>query len=498
MGRVESTCRSVATPYAVVHETHTGLVMLVGDSAYKVKKPIKTEFLDFSTPERREEACQRELELNRRLAPDSYLGVAHLCAPWAGTSDPVLVMKRHDESSRLSTIVRGGQRAEAALSSIARVLAAFHNTARRGPRIEKQGSVDALTSRWEANIAEMQQFVGTVIDEQSLAAVQRLAAQFVAGREHLFNRRIRDGRIVDGHGDLLADDIFCAPTGPQILDCLEFDDELRFVDSIDDAAFLAMDLEFLGRKDLGEFFLAHYTRLTSDSAPPSLLDFYIAYRAVVRAKVDGLRYGQGLTDAAADATRHLNIALAHLHAGRVRLTIIGGGPGTGKSTLANALADRVGAVVISTDQVRRAMLKSGKIDGAAGVLNTGLYSGRNVAAVYREALHEARTLLANGRSVIVDASWLDAHHRSQARRVAVQTHSKTLEVMCDTATATAARRVAARSAASTSDATPEITVALAQLRQQWPEAHRIDTDFPVADSVLAAERLWQAAGQDPQ
>ena len=498
MGRVESTAHPTATPYAVVHETHTGLVMLVGDSAYKVKKPIRTEFLDFSTPERREEALQRELELNRRLAPDSYLGVAHLSAPWAGTNEPVLVMKRQDESCRLSTIVRCGQPAEAPLSSIARVLAAFHTTARRGPRIDEQGTMPALTHRWEANVAEMQAFVGTVIDEQSLAAARWLAAQYVAGREQLFNRRIRDGRIVDGHGDLLADDIFCAPTGPEILDCLEFDDELRFVDSIDDAAFLAMDLEFLGRKDLGEFFLAHYTRLTADSAPQSLVDFYIAYRALVRAKVDGVRYGQGLADAAADATRHVNIALTHLRAGRVRLALIGGAPGTGKSTVSHALADRVGAVVISTDKVRRGMLNSGTIRGEAGVLNAGLYSEQNIDAVYREALHQARTLLANGRSVIVDASWLDAGHRSQARQLAAQTHSTAIEFMCDTAVATAAHRVAARPAGNISDATPQMAVALAEARQQWPEAHRIDTDCPVAESVRAAERLWLAAGTDPQ
>lgn len=498
MGRVQSTMRSSAPPYAVMHETHTGLVMLVGDAAYKIKKPIRTEFLDFSTPERREEACRRELELNRRLAPDSYLGVAHLCAPWAGADEPVLVMKRQDETHRLSTIVQHDQTAHEQLCSIARVLAAFHTAARRGPQIDRQGTAAAVKYRWEVNTAEMRQFLGTVIDEQKLAAAQRLAAQFVAGREQLFNQRIRDGRIVDGHGDLLADDIFCPPAGPQILDCLEFDDDLRFLDSIDDAAFLAMDLEFLGRADLGEFFLTHYTRLTSDSAPQSLVDFYIAYRALVRAKVDGVRYSQGLAESAADATRHLDIALAHLRAGRVRLALVGGAPGTGKSTLAAELADHVGAVVISTDQVRRTMLESGTIGGETGVLNTGLYSKQNVDAVYRAALHEVRALLAGGHSVIVDASWLDPHHRSQAKQLAIQTDSTAIEFMCETATATAARRVAARPAGGVSDATPAIAVALAQVRRHWPEAHRIDTDCPVADSVWAAERLWLAAGTDSQ
>ena len=259
MGHAVVAAEQAAEPYGVVHETHTGLVVLVGDLAYKVKKPIRTDFLDFSTLERREQVCQRELELNRRLAPDSYLGVAHLDTPWTDSREPVLVMKRQPESSRLSTMVRCGEPVAGQLEAIAAVLARFHRGAQRGPCVETQGSVDAVRHRWDANIAEMQQFVGTIIDEHRIAAVHRLAVQFIAGRELLFTRRIRDGRIVDGHGDMLADDIFCLPRGPEILDCLEFDDTLRYVDTIDDAAFLAMDLEFLGRKDLGEFFLAHYT-----------------------------------------------------------------------------------------------------------------------------------------------------------------------------------------------------------------------------------------------
>ncbi len=183
----------------------------------------------------------------------------------------------------------------------------------------------------------------------------------------------RDKRIVDGHGDLLADDIFCVPDGPLLLDCLEFDDHLRYVDGIDDAAFLAMDLEFLGRKDLADYFFDTYCEFADDEAPASLKHFYIAYRAVVRAKVDCVRFTQGDPEASANASRHLSLALEHLNAGAVRLALIGGAPGTGKTTLARALADRVGAEVISTDDVRRELKQAGTIDGEAGVLDVGLY-----------------------------------------------------------------------------------------------------------------------------
>jgi uncharacterized protein len=492
MGHVTATNQQ--EPYSEVHETHTGLVVLVGDLAYKVKKPIRTDFLDFTTPERRERACQRELELNRRLASASYLGVAHLNAEWAGTSEPVLVMKRHPDSCRLATMVRCGEPVTEPLTAIAELLAGFHESAERGRLVEAHGAVAAIKARWEANFAELQRFVGTVVEHQRLVAVERLAAQFVAGRALLFTGRVRDGRIVDGHGDLLTDDIFCLPDGPQILDCLEFDDSLRYVDTIDDAAFLAMDLEFLGHKDLGEFFLSQYSRLAADPAPQSLKDFYIAYRALVRAKVDCVRFTQGHRDAAADAARHLDIALEHLQACSVRLAVVGGGPGTGKTTLAHALADRVGAAVISTDEVRRGMQNSGAVGGEVGVLDAGLYSDENVAAVYGEVLRQAQIQLANGRSVILDGTWREPRRRDQVRQLAIQTHSAGFELMCETSVSTAAHRVAARPAGGSSDATPEIATALAD-SQQWPEARRIDTSRPLSESVCAAEELWRLAGQ---
>jgi aminoglycoside phosphotransferase family enzyme/predicted kinase len=496
MGQAMAADQQPAQPYSEIHETHTGLVVLVGNSAYKVKKPIRTDFLDFTTVERRERACQRELELNRRLAPASYLGVAHLNAQWAATSEPVLVMKRHPDLYRLATMVRHGQSVTEPLRAIAELLARFHQSAERGQRIAAQGRVTAIKARWEANFAELQEFADKVVDRQRVNAVERLVARFIAGRTLLFAGRVHDERIVDGHGDLLADDIFCLPDGPEMLDCLEFDDSLRYLDTIDDAAFLAMDLEFLGRKDLGEFFLAHYSRLAADSAPQSLKDFYIGYRALVRAKVDCVRFTQGNRDAAADAARHLDIALEHLQACSVRLAVVGGGPGTGKTTLARALADRVGAAVISTDEVRRAMQNSGVIAGEAGVLDAGLYSDTNVAAVYDEVLRQAQIQLAMGRSVILDGTWRDPRHRDQARQLAIQTHSAELELVCKTSVSTATQRVAGRPTGGLSDATPEIAAALTGDRPDWPDAQQIDTSRPIAESVRAAEKLWRMVGHD--
>ena len=281
------------------------------------------------------------------------------------------------------------------------------------------------------------------------------------------------------------------PTVVKILDCLEFDEGLRYVDVIDDVAFLAMDLEFLAGKELAEVFLESYGRLSGDEAPPSLKHFYIAYRAVVRAKVDCIRVGQGHPDAAQDAVRHIDIAIDHLRAGTVRLVLVGGGPGTGKTTLAHQLADRVGAQVVSTDEVRRELQESGTVTGAPGVLDRGLYSPENVGEVYHAVLRHAHLLLAGGRSVILDGTWRDPRHRAAAQELAEETHSALSEILCIASAETAASRVADRPGGGASDATPGLAEVLNVAGHDWRDAYRIDTSRPPAESARDAESLWR-------
>ena len=480
----------VMSPYAEVHETHTGLVVLVGHKAYKTKKPIETDFLDNSTPELRAEACRREVELNRRLAPDTYLGIGKFADPGGGPAEPVVIMKRHPDICRLATRVKHGQPVDAALADIADVLARFHDQAQRGRAIDAQGKVGSVGARWQDNLLELERFEGDVLEPESIRHVESLAWKYLTGRAVLFTQRILDRRIIDGHGDLLADDIFCLPTGPQLLDCLEFNDHLRYVDCIDDAAFLAMDLEVLGRKDLAEYFLDCYRRSSGDDAPTSLTDFYIAYRAVVRAKVDCIRFSQGNIDAASDAPRHISLAIEHLAAGAVRLGLIGGGPGTGKTTLAHSVAERVNAEVISTDDLRRELQESNAISGEAGILDAGLYAPENVSTVYREVIRRADLLLTHGRSVILDATWRDPRHRDLARELANETHSALLELVCTAPVQAATDRVRRRPPGS-SEATPDMVPALAATNGAWPNAHRIDTSLGLDASLNEAEKLWR-------
>ena len=395
-GQVADVSAGEISPYLQVHETHTGVVVLAGDKAYKAKKPVTTDFLDFSTVDRRERACAREVLLNSRLAPESYLGVGHWSDPAGGPAEPIVVMRRYPDSRRLATLVKRGAPVEGELADIAEALATFHNRAHHRRAVDAQGKVGAISARWQENLAELAHFAGTAAPSELLEQIESLTTNYITGRTALFEQRIVDERIVDGHGDLLADDIFCMPDGPVLLDCLDFDDQLRYVDCIDDAAFLAMDLEFLGRKDLANYFLDIYSNFAKDNAPASLKHFYIAYRAVVRAKVDCIRFTQKNRDACADASRHLTLALEHLTAGALRLVLIGGAPGTGKTTLAHSLGDRIGAEVISTDDVRRELQKHGTVDGDSRHPRRGsLSSGPGRRRVPRS--HPARTLIPDRR-----------------------------------------------------------------------------------------------------
>jgi aminoglycoside phosphotransferase family enzyme/predicted kinase len=471
-----------------VRETHTGVVILLGDRAYKIKKPVSTDFLDFSTVDNRQHACEREVILNRRLAPSSYLGVAQYFGAAGEPSEPVIEMRRYPDSARLAFLVEAGEPVLAHLYVIAEMLAQFHREAARGAEIDAEGSVEAISARWHQNLTELDQHGGDCIGSEPVAEMTRLVDRFIAGRSALFQNRIYGGRIVDGHGDLLADDIFCVPGGPALLDCLEFDDRLRYVDCIDDAAFLAMDLEFLGRKDLGDAFVDEYRSRAGDSAPVTLTNFYIAYRAVVRAKVDCIRVMQGHQEARAHALRHIDIAVRRLRAATVRLVLVGGGPGTGKTTLSNALSERIDAHVISTDDVRRQLQRAGSLHGTAGELDKGLYSPENVSKVYDECLRQAGQLLRRGTSVILDGTWRDPYQREGARKLAGDNAVPLVELTCSLPLEVAAARIEGR-VESSSDATPQIAAALETNRMSSSGEHHIDTGRPLADSIAEAQRI---------
>ncbi|WP_077797023.1 bifunctional aminoglycoside phosphotransferase/ATP-binding protein [Streptomyces sp. JHA26] len=483
-----------AAKRADVRETHTAVLFFAGDRVYKSKKPVDLGFLDYTTSASRRAACEREIELNRRFAPDVYLGLGELRTPSEEEAEPLVVMRRMPDGLRLSRLVRAGAPVGDALRAVARQLAAWHAAAPRGRDIAEQGARDALASRWEAGFAQVDAMAAEGPAPGGLAEVERLVRRYLAGRTPLFDARVEQGRVVDGHGDLLADDIFCLDDGPRILDCLEFDDLLRYVDGLDDAAFLAMDLELLGAPESAAFFLAQYSEYSGDPAPPSLWHHYVAYRAFVRAKVSMIQARQGAPGMQGAAQRLVAMALRHLRASAVGLTLVAGLPGSGKSTLSGALADRLGAVLLSSDRLRKEMAGLSAEQPAAADYGEGLYTPERTARTYAELLDRAAALLAKGESVVLDATWTDSAMREAARRTAERTSADLVALHCHVPGDVAAARLRTR-APGASDADAGVADAMAVREEPWPEAVAVDTSGPLGSAVaqaLAAVRPWGA------
>jgi aminoglycoside phosphotransferase family enzyme/predicted kinase len=466
---------------AEVAESHSAVVVFMGDHAYKVKKPVDFGFLDFSTVEARELACRREVELNRRLAPDVYLDVGRILDSAGRTCDWMVVMRRMPPSRRLATLVQNGADVRAEVRQIARLIASFHSTASRAPDVGIAGNPAALRKRWTDNLEGAAPFAGDVLDGDDVDEIAVLALRYVDGRTPLLEERVRLGYVVDGHGDLQAEDVFCLQDGPRVLDCLEFDDELRHVDGLDDAAFLAMDLERLGAADLAGDFLSWYREFSGTRVAVSLAHHYIAYRAFVRAKVACLRHAQGDANAAS-AARHLTgLTLSHLRAGQVRVVLVGGLPGTGKSTVAGTLADRMGAVLLRSDRIRVELPGAAELSADAGY-GRGLYGEDQRHRTYREMLARARTLAEHGESVVLDASWSSARERVAARAVADETIASLSELCCVAPREITEQRVAHR-VGDPSDATVEVASRMADRFALWPECAVIDTSGSAEDAV---------------
>ncbi len=480
---------------AGIAETHVSVVVFVGDRAYKLKKPVKTAFLDYSTRAAREAICHREVELNRRLAPDVYLGVVDVVAPDGEVCDHLVAMRRMPVERRLATLVLEGRATSEMMTAVARTMAAFHEGARRGPDIDAAAAPSAIRRLWVDNFGEMTEFVGGLIEPDVMGMVEALALTYLDGRNALFEERIARRRILDGQGDLMAADIYCLDDGPRILDCLEFDDRLRFGDVLLDVAFLAMDLERLGQPGLARAFLDAYREFSAETHPRSLEHHYVAYRALVRAKIACLLATSGQPGAVTDASSLLDQCARHLYQGRVHLVLVGGPPGTGKSTLADGLGERLDCMVLRSDEVRKERAGLASTERAAAAFGEGLYSEVATAATYRELLHRAEVAVARGESVVVDATWASSVHRGWAHEVARHGHAELTELSCQCPPALAAARLTARWAegADASDADEIVAQRIRASFDDWPAAHVVDTSVTAELALAAALRRLGAA-----
>jgi uncharacterized protein len=463
-------------------ETHISLLFFVGERVYKLRKSIDLGFVDFTDRSTRLADCHHEVMLNRRLAPDVYLGVADLRFQGQPV-DHMVVMRRLPRERRLSVLARRGVDLGDALGEVAKKLVSFHKAAERSSSISSKASAESVRAGWAANFGEAAPFVGSILDPAVESEIHSRVDQWISGREALLRSRIEARRVCDGHGDLQADDIFCLEDGVRILDCVEFSDELRYGDVAADVAFLAMDLERLGRPAASREFLNLYQKLAEDRFPDSLIHHYCASRAYVRAKVCCIRATQGADEASRLARELHELALSHLRRGQPTVVLVGGLPGSGKTTLANGIGEVLSWQVLHSDDVRRDVF--GGSDGAIWTYRSDHYSESAKGAVYEELLRRSKQLLGMGESVILDATWLDGAWRERARAMSANSSSEVVELCCVVPPHEARMRIRLRSSegTDTSEATPDLVASMTQSPTLWPSATVIDTSHTTLESL---------------
>jgi aminoglycoside phosphotransferase family enzyme len=285
------------TPQKVeLAQTQMSFIFLTDDYVYKVKKPVNLGYLDYTTLDKRQFYCQREVELNRRLCPDAYLNVVaiirhkgHILIEGQGKAIEYAVkMRRLPHEAMMDTLLVNNRVTPQMITSVAQKLAEFHCRAETSTKISAFGNLDIITQNTEENFTQTEKYIDHTISQENYQSIKGYTNNFIEKNTALFHKRVRDGRIRDCHGDLHAAHI-CFTNGICIYDCIEFNDRFRYCDVASEVAFLAMDLDHYGRADLSCSFVDAYIEQSQDKELEELLNFYKCYRAYVRGKVESFK-----------------------------------------------------------------------------------------------------------------------------------------------------------------------------------------------------------------
>jgi uncharacterized protein len=464
-----------------VRETHVSVVFLAGDRAYKLKKPVRMPFVDYSTREDRRRACEEEVRLNNRFAPGMYLRTCSIAEHGAqlALADPddpeaveyAVVMRRFDEQQTLEHLVERGEADVRLAERVGTHIAELHLAAPRAPA--GYWTPAYVRERLEENFDTTRAEVRTLLDRLTFESVRRFSRAFVDAHESLLGHRIATGMVRDVHGDLRAGHVVIEPGALSIVDCLEFDERMRLIDVAADLAFLTMDLERLGALSLAEVVERAYVARTGDADLHQLLPFYASYRAWVRGKVTALRIRQlgdhdpGRPELERRARDLFALALRLAWRARLPLVVVlCGVAGSGKSTLAAELSRRSGLPHISSDHVRKEL--AGLSADTPG--SPELYSLEFTSRTYRELAARTAAALEHSGGAVVDATF----QRRDQRALLQDAGARTLWVECT------APEHALRSRGA--------------IRERAPE-HGSDATWPVIEAQLAA---WEPLLEAPR
>lgn len=473
--------------------THISWVFLTDGDAWKVKRPVDYGFVDYTSLDRRRHFCHEEVRLNRRLAPDVYLGVVPVRKGPSGCSfdargpivDYAVRMRRLPDEASAWALLERGALTTTHLDRLAALLAGFYL---RQPATPAAGAVEQLRANAVANFDEVRGFIPRFVDAATFEAVGAWQMRRLEDRAR-FHRRIERRQIRDGHGDLRLEHVYFEGSDPIVIDCVEFSDRFRMGDVASDAGFLAMELLSRGRRDLADRFLARFAAEMQDFDLYEVVDYYLSYRAWVRGKVACLLAADPATPEpkaqrkAEEARNFFNLAREVTRpAGAGPILAVGGLIGTGKSTLADALSRRSGFPIVASDRTRKWLAGLDPSERGPDRIYDATFSRHTFDEVFRRAEVVARS----GRGVILDATFRSEELRRRARDLAAKLGRPFLfvETTCDDATIRERLRRRAEGP-SVSDATEPM---LDRFRREFepvefPEHVRVDTARPIEDQL---------------
>ncbi|MDH3588825.1 MAG: AAA family ATPase [Gammaproteobacteria bacterium] len=429
---IQALCRPEVWPHPVqgvrVIETHISWILLTGDYAYKIKRPLDLEFLDFSTLEKRRAACEAELRLNARVAPDLYQSVVAISGSESrpvvseldGHEQPVLEyavrMREFQQDLQLDRQLQSGDLTLSDMDELASVVAVIHEQAPRSTPDDAWGTVEAIAKPALDNFSMLEPLIDDAGDRSTLLRLAEWTTTQIALLRPRFEERRKTGFVRECHGDLHLSNLARFEGNIVAFDCIEFDPALRWRDVMSESGFLVMDLAARQRIDMAWRFLNRYLELTGDYHGVALLRFYIVYASMVRAKIAAIRAEQDIpgTPVYTEAARHyrMHLALAE-RATRPRTPVIiatSGLSGAGKTWLTSRLACVFPAIRMRSDIERKRLYGSGQqTDGTE--IEGGLYNPDTTRATYEYLRDRARDLLAANFDVIVDATFLKCEQR---------------------------------------------------------------------------------------
>jgi hypothetical protein len=426
-----------------VLQTHISYVALTGRYAYKVKKPVDFGFLDFSTLDKRKYYCEEELRLNKRLCPDIYLDVVPITSEdnkivLGGSGkvvDYAVKMKEFPQKQIMTKLLEAGEVDEEIIDDICNVLVDFYKSGKKSEEIEKFGRLETVKQNTDENFEQTQSVVDIAIPRDMYSFIKKTNEFFFKKKKEVFEKRIKDNRIKDCHGDLHSGNIVLSDK-IYIFDCIEFNERFRYCDIASDIGFLAMDLDYLNHPFLSSYLIRRYVEKSGDKDVLEMLNFYKSYRAYVRGKVIGFRLNdpnineiekKEIIETARKYYRlsyyYTSLLSVDLQIDRPIVFVVSGLSGTGKSTLASKLAIDYDAYYLNTDVVRKEIAGIDKFERHHDPINTGLYSSEKVEYTYGKVIEKTAEILSKKGNVVVDATFQKKKYRDMAKKIASENNA---------------------------------------------------------------------------